>query len=166
MTTDVVVPELGPVVPSTHADLLEAPLFGHLCTIRPDGSPQSNVMWFAWNGSVLRFSHRSNRQKFHNLQHEPRVSISIQDPTQPYRFLEVRGLVESITPDHAAAFYVELQRRYGVSFPSYDEDANARVVITVRPTKFVPVDNGMTPTEMAHLIALLESLPPDAEPAD
>jgi hypothetical protein len=36
--------------PESHADLLERPLFAHLATIRPDGSPQSSVMWFAWDG--------------------------------------------------------------------------------------------------------------------
>jgi len=36
-------------LPESHADLLERPLFAHLATIRPDGSPQISVMWFAWD---------------------------------------------------------------------------------------------------------------------
>lgn len=163
MTVESLTSPMSPAVPDSHRDLLEAPLFGHLCTIRPDGAPQSSVMWFNWDGSLLRFSHRTNRQKYQNLQREPRVSLSVQDPSQPYRFLEIRGVVESITPDDGAAFFVELQGRYGVSFPPYDDDVQARIIVAVRPTRFVPVDSGMTPGEVQDLIALLESLPSDTK---
>jgi len=38
------------MLPATHADLLDKPTFAHLATVRPDGSPQTSVMWFAWDG--------------------------------------------------------------------------------------------------------------------
>ena len=85
-----------PEVPASHADLLVPPTFAHLATVRPDGSPQSSVMWFAWDGSRIRLTHTSARQKFANLSREPRVALSIADPDDQYRFLEVRGTVESM----------------------------------------------------------------------
>lgn len=128
-------------LPASHADLLDRPLFAHLATIRPDGSPQSSVMWFAWDGELLRFTHTSTRQKFKNLEHEPRVALSIADPDDEYRFLEVRGTVESITPDDAdASFYHSLQVRYGNEYPI--PDADVRVVVAVRPERFVAVSGG------------------------
>ena len=136
-------------VPPSHADLLDKPTFAHLATVRPDGAPQSSVMWFAWDGARIRFTHTNQRQKFHNLAHEKRVAISIRDDANPYRFVEVRGEVESIEPDPGAAFYKSLQRRYGVDYPVFDADV--RVIITVRPTKFVTVDRGMTEKELAAL---------------
>jgi len=72
-------------LPESHADLLERPLFAHLATIRPDGSPQSSVMWFAWDGRRARFSHTSSRQKYRNLLAEGRVSFHVQDPDNAYR---------------------------------------------------------------------------------
>ena len=39
-----------PTPPTSHQDLLERPLFAHLATVRPDGAPQSGLMWFAWDG--------------------------------------------------------------------------------------------------------------------
>ena len=128
-------------LPASHADLLENPNFAHLATVRPDGSPQSSVMWFGWDGERVRFTHTKTRQKFANLEHEPRVAFSVLDPTNPYRTVEVRGVVESIEDDTAeAAFYRELQERYG---NVYDiTDADVRVVITVRPSKFIAVENG------------------------
>lgn len=127
--------------PASHLDLLERPLFAHLATMRPDGAPQSSVMWFEWDGHHIRFTHTSTRQKFRNFSHEPRVAFSILDPDDPYRFLEVRGVVSSIEPDPEAAFYLSLQQRYDETFPV--SDAPVRVVIAVEPTSFVAVTRGV-----------------------
>jgi PPOX class probable F420-dependent enzyme len=127
--------------PASHADLLDRPLFAHLATVRPDGSPQSSVMWFEWDGSVIRITHTKTRQKFANLAHEPRVALSIADPDDQYRFLEVRGTVESVTDDdEQASFYKSLQHRYGMDYPI--GDAAVRVVIAIRPDKYIAVASG------------------------
>jgi PPOX class probable F420-dependent enzyme len=129
------------VLPETHRDLLERPTFAHLATVRPDGSPQSSVMWFDWDGSRLRLTHTKNRQKFANLEHEPRVTLSIADPDDPYRFIEVRGTVESIEDDdETASFYKALQHRYGRDYEI--KDADVRVVITIEPKTYVAVSAG------------------------
>jgi PPOX class probable F420-dependent enzyme len=127
-------------VPASHVDLLEKPLFAHLATIRPNGAPQSSVMWFAWDGSLIRMTHTRTRQKFANLAREPRVALSIADPEDQYRFLEVRGTVESVENDPGAEFYRSLQRRYGMDYPVLDADV--RVVITIRPDRYVAVRGG------------------------
>jgi PPOX class probable F420-dependent enzyme len=128
-------------LPESHADLLEKPNFAHLATVRPDGSPQSSVMWFDWDGSRIRMTHTKTRQKFRNLGAEPRVALSIADPADGYRFLEVRGVVESVEDDDAeASFYKSLQRRYGNEYEV--KDAAVRVVITLRPEKYVAVEGG------------------------
>ena len=128
-------------LPESHTDLLEEANFAHLATIRPDGSPQSSVMWFAWDGSRLRMTHTKTRQKIANLRNEPRVALSIVDSKDQYRSLEVRGTVESIEDDDAtASFYQSLQRRYGNAYPV--RDADVRVIITIKPESFVTVVNG------------------------
>jgi PPOX class probable F420-dependent enzyme len=128
-------------LPESHLDLLERPLFAHLATVRPDGSPQSSVMWYAWDGGRIRMTHTKTRQKFRNFAAEPRVALSIADPEDGYRFLEVRGVVEKIEDDDAeASFYQSLQRRYGMSYPI--RDADVRVVVTIRPESFVTVGGG------------------------
>ena len=143
-------------VPASHLDLLERPLFAHLATLRPDGSPQSSVMWFGWDGERARFSHTSTRQKYRNLLADGRVSFHIQDPDKPYRTLEVRGRVESMEPDVDATFYRSLQKRYGIDVPVFDADV--RVVVVVKPVAFVAVDGGLTAAEADALTTLLERL--------
>jgi PPOX class probable F420-dependent enzyme len=121
--------------PESHADLLEGPNFAHLATVRPDGSPQSNVMWFEYVDGVVKFTHTSGRQKYKNIEHEKRVAFSVADPENPYRFIEVRGEVSDIEQDTAdAAFYKHLQQRYGQDYPI--TDAAERVIISVTPTAF------------------------------
>ena len=129
------------VLPASHADLLERPLFAHLATVRPDGSPQSSVMWFDWDGAVLRMSHTRTRQKFRNLTEQPRVAVSIADPDDQYRFVEVRGAVTDIRDDDdTASFCKDLQHRYGMDYPV--PDADVRVIITITPDTYVTVAAG------------------------
>jgi PPOX class probable F420-dependent enzyme len=128
-------------LPDTHRDLLERPLFAHLATVRPDGSPQSSVMWFDWDGSRVRMTHTKTRQKFANLANEPRVAVSVVDPDDGYRFVEVRGTVESIEDDdEVASFYKSLQHRYGQDYKI--TDADVRIIVTIKPETFVVVSGG------------------------
>ena len=127
--------------PQSHSDLLERPLFAHLATVRPDGAPQSNVMWFVWDDGRIKLTHTKTRQKLKNFEHERRVALSIADPQDQYRFLEIRGTVEKIEDDdEKASFYRRLQQRYD---NVYDiRDAPVRVVVTIRPDVYVAVVDG------------------------
>lgn len=62
-----------------------------LCTINPDGSPQSSVVWVGTDGDDLVISSEAGRRKVTNLAGEPRVSLSVFDLTDPQRYVEVRG---------------------------------------------------------------------------
>ncbi|GGL07517.1 hypothetical protein GCM10012284_47330 [Mangrovihabitans endophyticus] len=98
-------------------------------------------MWFAWDGELIRMTHTKARQKFRNLAAEPRVALSIADPDDPYRFLEVRGRLDGVVDDDAdASFYRSLQERYGNVYPI--TDADVRVIIAFRPEKYVAVTAG------------------------
>ena len=127
--------------PASYTDLLERPLFAHLSTLRPDGQPMSSVMWFLYEDGEIKLTHTKTRQKFRNLAHEPRVALSISDPDDPYRYLEIRGVVRHILDDDAqASFYRRLQERYG---NVYDiPDADVRVIVSIVPVKFVAVTGG------------------------
>ncbi|MCZ8379834.1 PPOX class F420-dependent oxidoreductase [Mycobacterium sp. CPCC 205372] len=123
-------------VPDGYEHLLDLPLYGHLATVRPDGTPQVNPMWFAWDGELLRFTHTTKRQKYRNIAAQPAVAMSISDPDNPYRYLEVRGVVEEIVPDPTGAFYLHLNDRYSGPLTEPPADAQDRVILVVRPTGF------------------------------
>jgi nitroimidazol reductase NimA-like FMN-containing flavoprotein (pyridoxamine 5'-phosphate oxidase superfamily) len=48
-------------IPEGYESLLERPLYGHLATVRPDGSPQVNAMWFAWDGERTYYMSLNDR---------------------------------------------------------------------------------------------------------
>lgn len=122
-----------PVIPTSHEDLLTRPLFAHLSTIRSDGTPQSNPMWFAWDGAYLRFTTTTTRRKHTNVTEHPAVAVSVNDPDHPYRYLEVRGEVIRVDPDPEAAFFAELADRYGLPRDGAPGDAPDRVVLVIEP---------------------------------
>jgi len=123
--------------PDAYLDLLERPLFAHFATVARDGSPRVNPMWFLWDNDagVLKLTHTNQRHNFRYLQENPRVALSIIDPENGYRYLQLRGEIESVEPDPTGAFYQKLQQRYrGVT--SEVKDRDVRVMFTIRPTAF------------------------------
>jgi PPOX class probable F420-dependent enzyme len=129
---------MDPVAPpSSHLDLLERPLFAHFATVATDGSPRANPMWFLWDNAagVLKLTHTNARHNFRNLQREPRVALSIVDPDDQYRYLQLRGVVDNVENDQTGAFYQTLQQRYR-GYTTEVKDRDVRVVLTIRPTGF------------------------------
>lgn len=123
--------------PEAYVDLLERPLFAHFATVAPDGSPRVNPMWFYWDddAGVLKMTHTNRRHNFRNLQKNPRVALSVVDPDNQYRYIQVRGEVVKVEPDPTGAFYQTLQQRYR-GYTTEVPDREARVVLTIRPTAF------------------------------
>jgi len=123
--------------PATHLDLLERPLFAHFATVAADGSPRVNVMWFLWeaDAGVVKMTHTNQRHNFRYLQKNPHVALSIADPDNGYRYMQLRGKIESIEPDPTGAFYQRLQQRYRGE-TSEVKDRDVRVVLTIRPNGF------------------------------
>jgi PPOX class probable F420-dependent enzyme len=121
------------MIPESHADLLGEPRFIHLATIGPDGAPQVQPIWTIWDGEFLRFTTTTTRQKYKNVIKDPHISISVHDPEAPYRYLEVRGVVEQIEPDLGGDFFDVLATRYGMSYDKPIGDREHRVVLVMRP---------------------------------
>lgn len=123
------------LIPATHLDLLERPLFAHLATLRADGSPQVNPMWQAWDGERLAMTTSTRRAKYRQIKADPRVAVAIHDPDQPYRYIELRGVVAGITPDPEGDFFFELAARYGSPIKRGQlADAPFRVKVEIVPT--------------------------------
>ena len=123
--------------PATHLDLLERPLFAHFATVASDGSPRVNPMWFLWDAEagVLKLTHTRERHNYRYLQRQPHVALSIVDPDDPYRYLQLRGVLVKVEDDPTGAFYQQLQQRYR-GYTTEVKDRDVRVVFTIRPTGF------------------------------
>jgi PPOX class probable F420-dependent enzyme len=122
------------VIPEAYADLLERPVLAHVATVGPNGEPQNNPVWFGWDGEHLTFSQTTGRQKYRNVAREPRVALSIVDPDNPYRYLEIRGTIERIDPDPDRAFINSMAKKYlGQDVYPWHVPGDERVVLVVKP---------------------------------
>ena len=122
-------------IPEKHRDLLESTALAHVVTSGPDGEPQNNPVWFDWDGGHVKFSQAKARQKYCDLHRDPRIALSIVDPEDPYRYLEIRGEVVRVEEDPDIEFICAMARKYmGVDgFPNHGPGEECAVVY-VRPS--------------------------------
>jgi len=130
--------ETETIVPPRFDDLLASKALAHIATVGPKGEPQTSPVWFDWDGTHLRFSQTTTRQKYRNLEREPRIAISIVDPANPYRYIEIRGTVERLDPDPDFAFINQMSKKYlGVDQYQGHQPGDVRMVVVVHPTHTV-----------------------------
>lgn len=122
------------VIPEHFEDILRSKTVAHLATSGPEGKPHVSAIWFSWDGNAIHFSMQAVRQKYRNILREPSVAISIVDPVNPYRAMEIRGQA-SIREDINYRFIHLLSQKY-LDRDATPEEIHAevkRVVITVKP---------------------------------
>lgn len=122
------------IIPESHRDILDKPGFAIVASLGPDGEPRSHPVWYDFLDGRLCFSTTTSRQKYRNLDRDPRVSVTILDTEDPYRYLEIRGRVETIDDDPDKKFIDHLAGRYlgADEYPNKDPDAE-RVIIRIDP---------------------------------
>ena len=128
---------MSEVIPEKYLDLFEKQAFGNLGTLMKDGSPQVTPVWVDYDGKHVRFNSAKGRVKDKNVRRDPRVSISLQDPANPYRYLEIRGRVVEITEKSADDHINKLSQKYlGKPVYPYRQPGEVRVTYKIEPQKF------------------------------
>ena len=124
-------------LPQQAKALLDAPSYVTLATINPDGAPQTSLLWAERDGDDILLSTIEGRQKWRNVQRDPRVSVLIHDASSPYRFVEVRGAV-TMTHDGGPELIERLSQAYeGERYAGDDGTDHVRVVLRLRPERIV-----------------------------
>jgi PPOX class probable F420-dependent enzyme len=124
-------------VPESHKDLFEKPAFGSFTTLMPDGSPQTTPVWVDFVDGKVIVNTALGRQKDKNVRHDPRVAITLIDPANPYRYLEVRGRVDEITTEGAAQHIDKMAKKYlGADKYPFAKPGEERVLFKITPHKF------------------------------
>ena len=125
---------MAEVIPAKYRDLFEKKAFASLGTLMPDGSPQVTPVWCDAENGYLVFNSAKGRQKDRNVRRDPRVTLTLIDPDNPYRYLEIRGRVVEITEQGAAAHIDKMAKKYlGVDKYPYAQPGEVRVLYKVRP---------------------------------
>jgi PPOX class probable F420-dependent enzyme len=115
----------------------ESPVFATLATIGRDGQPHLTVIWLERDGDELVYSTTVDRQQYKNIVRDPRVTLMIVPPADPYVYAEVRGTV-TVTPDTDRELPDRLSHKYtGKPYAEFNpasvNDAE-RVIVRVTPT--------------------------------
>ena len=123
--------------PDTYADLLkdETRAFAFLATSMADGSPQVTPVWFNVSGDFILINSARGRQKDRNMRRQPKVALAIADPKNPYRYVQVRGLVVEITSEGARAHIDSLAKKYQGQEKYGGPTSEERVIYKIQPEK-------------------------------
>lgn len=111
--------------------------FAALTTLFEDGTPQTNIMWVGADDDHVLINTETHRAKFDNTATDPRVTVTVWDNTNPYRYVEVRGsVVETIGGDEARAHIDALAQRYtGQDYAT--EIQSERVILRIAADRVV-----------------------------
>ena len=123
-------------IPERYLDLFELPAFASLATLMPDGTPQVTPVWCDFDGENVLVNTAKGRVKDRNMRRNPNVALSIMDPRNPYRYLEVRGRITEVTEQGADAHIDKLTKKYlNVDKYPYRSPEEVRVIFKIAPER-------------------------------
>ena len=118
-------------IPEGYEDLLRSSAVAHVATIGPKGEPQVNPVWFDWDGEQL-FLPVGTRQKYKNVGRDPQIALSIVDPENHLRYIEIRGEVVRVEEGPDLDFINEMSRKYlGLDKYPYHRSGDERIGLYV-----------------------------------
>jgi PPOX class probable F420-dependent enzyme len=124
-----------PEIPAGFLDVLQQKkAFANLATTMPDGSPQVTPVWFDFVNDRVRVNTARGRTKARNMKEGSPVALSILDPDNPYRYIQIRGRVARVTEEGAAAHIESLAKKYiGKDKYPWSRPGEVRVMYEIEP---------------------------------
>jgi PPOX class probable F420-dependent enzyme len=123
-------------IPEGFLDLLTTKkAIAHLATLQPDGSPQVTPVWFDYTDGVIHVNTAKGRIKARNLSVGSKIAMSISDPDNAYRYIQIRGTVTQETTDGADAHIDSLAKKYlGKDVYPWRNPKDTRVIYEITPS--------------------------------
>jgi len=120
-----------PLLPDSARDMLRAKAYAHVVTKHADGRPQLSMVWADEVDGHLAFNTSRGRIKLRNIERDPLISVSIQDPREPQQYLVVYGRAE-VLPDGEHQHIDRLAARFlGMDRYPYLQPGEERVTVRV-----------------------------------
>ena len=115
--------------------VLRKQAFAHLSTLGDDGSPHGSVVWVDVDGGDILINTAEGRAKVAHVRNDPRVSVSVADPDNPYDSVSVSGTVIEDTHEGADAHIDAMAKKYlGQDTYPFRAPDEVRVLLRIRPT--------------------------------
>jgi PPOX class probable F420-dependent enzyme len=124
-------------MPESYRDLLrdDVKAFAFLATTMPDRSPQVTPLWFDVEGETLCVNTARGRTKDRNIAARPKVALAIIDPSNPYRYVQIRGTVLETREQGAADHIRRLSHKYRGTPDFAIPTGQVRVTLRIRPDR-------------------------------
>ena len=104
-------------------ELLDAPNYVHLSTLRADGPPRNWVVWVGLEDDFILICTSDAIWKANDMRRDPRVALSVTDMSNPYRMAAVQGRVVEVRSDEGCRYMDPISIKYtGARFPSRGPD--------------------------------------------
>jgi PPOX class probable F420-dependent enzyme len=117
--------------------LLHGINWAHFGVNGEDGYPHVTVVWVHADDTGVLVNTAAGRVKDRAIQRDPRVSVSVHDQTDPYRFVAVRGIVQDrVTGPEADRNMDMLSRKYDDEPWTFRPD-EVRVLYRIRPDHII-----------------------------
>ena len=121
-------------IPEKYRDLFNKRAFASLATRMSNGDVQVTPVWVDVDNGNLLFNSARGRVKDKNVRRDPRVTLTLIDPDNPYRYMEIRGRVVDVTEKGADKHIDKLAKKYlGVDKYPYAQPGEVRVLYRVKP---------------------------------
>ena len=124
-------------IPKEYADLLarEKRSFADLALILSDGTPQVTPVWFDWDGELITVNTARGRVKDRVLRRRPVVALLIVDPSNAYRYIQIKGTVVFESEQGAYEQICDMQMKYRGDREYPKRPNEVRVMYKIRPEK-------------------------------
>lgn len=98
--------------PIEYYDLLEEAVIAQLATVDIAGRPQVNPVWLLCENDQILLSVLEGTSKLRNMRANANVALSLLDPQDSFRYLELRGTVAAIERYDDLSLVNALSRKY------------------------------------------------------
>ena len=120
-------------IPSDVRQLLAAPNYVHLSTLRADGSPRNRVVWVGLENDFVLVCTSESTWKAKDMRRDPRVAMSVTDSSNPYRMAALQGRLVDLRPDEDCRYMDPISVRYtNRPFPNRGADRACSAVAVDR----------------------------------
>jgi PPOX class probable F420-dependent enzyme len=109
------------------------PNYAIASTVRPDGCPQTTVVWVDYDGENVLFNTAEGRYKPRYIRGTGRVALHVTHPEDPYKWISVAGPAE-LTHEGADEHIDKLAKKYmGADSYPWRKEGEQRVIVRIQP---------------------------------
>lgn len=115
-------------------ELAQGVNFAALSVLLPSGRVMTHVLWVDADEEHVLLNTEVHRAKFRAVEQDPRVTVTIWQHDNPYRYVEVRGrVVDTVRGPEARAHIDRLSQKY--TGKEYDGSTitSERVILRIAP---------------------------------